>query len=661
MKKHLLFVCVFLLSPFCSGCNGGPGNKSTPLPNTTSALTHSPALINTDIPKLAPITLTTTPFDIGTIAFVSDRDGNEEIYTIHEDGSGPRRLTENPERDYHPGWSPNGLQITFTSERDGYAAVYLMNADGSNQRPLARGWNPFWSPDGNWIAFQTASSQDYPTGSDLHIIAPDGSDEQTIMVINVFGENISILGWMDDSQGVMINKGGTKQGTVGFVECIIDIYGNNMYGNHNCSSGCSIDMTTPIECPPESYLDKTHLIDQSMSSDGLVSVLSDESSGNFEVYVIDALGDYKMNISNHPAKDYQPVWSPGDAASFPPPVETQIPTIAFVSDRDGNEEIYLINLDGSGLQRLTFDPARDCYPSWSPDGRQIAFTKDDAIYIMNADGSNPYYLTQGFIPFWSPDGYWIAFVTDVAVGGELHIIRPDGTDEYTIMIIPFGDAFNILGWMDSSQALALEAVGPFGKAPAQCLINISRDMNSYYGEECAQLCIGEFAQGCTPKSVFDWLHLLLPWGSPDKKGELWAEEVNGNLDIICVDTGGHPCGNLTNHPAKDYQPVWSPVRSVIAPPLTTVTPLPLTTVTPLPTPTNLVVLWIESIDYRSVTINGFIAQIQGPWIWDWGDGTVNEGWFPQSHTYAECGVYIVTVSTPGYSYTNTIEVGVCKS
>ena len=66
--------------------------------------------------------------------------------------------------------------------------------------------------------------------------------------------------------------------------------------------------------------------------------------------------------------------------------------MAFMTSRDGNWEVYVVNLDGSGLKRLTNDGSRDGLPTWSPDGRSIAFVSDRggswAIWVMNADGSN---------------------------------------------------------------------------------------------------------------------------------------------------------------------------------------------------------------------------------------------------------------------------------
>ena len=88
--------------------------------------------------------------DGSRIAFMSDRDGNFEIYVMNADGSGPTRLTKNPESDAYPVWSADGSRIAFQSERDGNYEVYVMNADGSRQTNLtdnpAGDGNPTWSP-----------------------------------------------------------------------------------------------------------------------------------------------------------------------------------------------------------------------------------------------------------------------------------------------------------------------------------------------------------------------------------------------------------------------------------------------------------------------------------------------------------------------------------
>lgn len=99
-----------------------------------------------------------SPPPTGVLAFVSERDGNEEIYVIGADGSGLTRLTVNPAADVDPAWSPDGTRIAFASDRDGEMNLYVMNADGSNvvrRTNTGRNESPAWSPDGRQIAFSS--------------------------------------------------------------------------------------------------------------------------------------------------------------------------------------------------------------------------------------------------------------------------------------------------------------------------------------------------------------------------------------------------------------------------------------------------------------------------------------------------------------------------
>ena len=91
--------------------------------------------------------------------------------------------------------------------------------------------------------------------------------------------------------------------------------------------------------------------------------------------------------------------------------------IAFTSTRDGNAEIYVMDGDGRNHKRLTVNPTMDRYPTWSPDGKKIAFVSNRnkgyiQIWVIDADGGNPIRLTDGVWdrnPDWSPDGRKIAY------------------------------------------------------------------------------------------------------------------------------------------------------------------------------------------------------------------------------------------------------------
>ena len=134
-----------------------------------------------------------------------------------------------------------------------------------------------------------------------------------------------------------------------------------------------------------------------------------------EIYVMDADGSNQTRLTNSPQSDRNPHWSPkGDK-------------IVFVSFRDFGFEVYVMDVDGSNQTALTSGFGDNFDPAWSPDGSKIAFVSsreglDDEIFVMDADGSNPTRLTnkrgpdQG--PAWSPDGTKIAFHAKESGGGS---------------------------------------------------------------------------------------------------------------------------------------------------------------------------------------------------------------------------------------------------
>jgi hypothetical protein len=117
----------------------------------------------------------------------------------------------------------------------------------------------------------------------------------------------------------------------------------------------------------------------SASNEGRIAFCSSRE-GNSEIDIIDTDGKNQVNLTQNPAWDTYPSWSPDGKK------------IAFISDRDGNWEIYVMDADGSNVKRLTNHPALDSWPEWSPDGKMIAFTSDrdgwGDMYIMDADGAN---------------------------------------------------------------------------------------------------------------------------------------------------------------------------------------------------------------------------------------------------------------------------------
>ena len=151
---------------------------------------------------------------------------------------------------------------------------------------------------------------------------------------------------------------------------------------------------------------------------------SSDMDGDQEIYVMVADGTNVTQLTyNTKANDVNPEWYP------------YCKKIAFASDRDGDSEIYVMEADATNVTQLTRNTHYDGSQVWSPDGSKIAFDSDrdgdSEIYVMDADGTNVVKLTSNtavdeWFPFWSPDGSKIAFSSDRDGDWEIYVMNVDG-------------------------------------------------------------------------------------------------------------------------------------------------------------------------------------------------------------------------------------------
>jgi TolB protein len=140
------------------------------------------------------------------------------------------------------------------------------------------------------------------------------------------------------------------------------------------------------------------------SPDGDKVIMSLSEGGNTNIYLMDLRTRHTSRVTNDFSIDTSPCYSPDGTR------------ITFNSDRSGSQQLYVMNADGSNQQRISFGEGRYATPVWSPRGDLIAFTKwiGGTFYIgvMHPDGSGERLLTQGFLveaPTWAPNGRVLAF------------------------------------------------------------------------------------------------------------------------------------------------------------------------------------------------------------------------------------------------------------
>jgi hypothetical protein len=261
-----------------------------------------------------------------------------------------------------------------------------------------------------------------PDGSSVEVFADEGDEGRLYLTTAISaGHRFSAFGIKDppgeslsgkkfhatvtDLNGNTSEFGDYDPDLTNFARRITTAKGTDVAMENVATRTATILVPSPIANPSLTQFLSSSVCED-ISGQKFVVFVSDRD-GNLEIYITDATGTNQTNLTNHPAEDMEPSLSP------------DCTRIAFVSNRDGNREVYTMNRDGTNLTRITNNTREDRQPDWSRDSTRLVISAPDAggnfqLFTLNSsDGSNEVQQTneagQNRHPSWRRDEVLIAF------------------------------------------------------------------------------------------------------------------------------------------------------------------------------------------------------------------------------------------------------------
>lgn len=408
---------------------GGDVDRSaTPIGDAAfTQVTHGPGAEL--FPSLSP--------DGRMIVYASAAAGNVDIYSQRVGGENPVNLTKDSAADdSQPAFAPDGEHLAFRSERDG-GGIFIMGATGESVRRVTNfGYHPAWSPDGRQLLCVTQSVNDPAfrfTASQMWAITIATGERRLVSEADAGqpswspnGHRIAYWGRTADSGAGDIWTIPASGGPPVAVTTEASVDWNPVWapdGRHlyfSSDRGGSMNLwRVPIDESSGRTLGRPAAVTTgggaksqhvTISKDGLrVAYVSLIETMNLQKVAFDPSAGITRSA---------PDWiTRGSRAVAQPDASPDGKRLAFNS-AGKQEDIFMGQADGTGLQQLTNDLFKDRAARWSPDGQRIAFYSDRTgkyeIWVINRDGSGLQQLTKSpgaHYPVWSPDGVWMAYST----------------------------------------------------------------------------------------------------------------------------------------------------------------------------------------------------------------------------------------------------------